>query len=211
MRRILNLFGYLSIFFFILAFAIAFTINFTPLYSFDIGYLNIEALTGLSHEMLMENYRVLLRYLNLPWIRTLSMPSFPSSASGLFHFYEVKRLFLLDYAVLAATAVSSFLFLRWKKREGRLWETIRPFMFMALLPLAVLFLVFANFDQLFVLFHQLFFNNDAWLFDYRTDPVILALPQEFFMHCFILVFAIMELGLWGLYFWARRKTIALKK
>lgn len=210
MRKVINLLGYTSIFLFILSFAIAITINFTPLYAFDIGYLGIEEATGLGHSELMENYRVLLRYLNLPWVDTLSMPSFPSSESGLFHFYEVKRLFLFDYLVLLLTGLLSFLFLHWKKREGQIWETIRPFMLMAILPLVLLFLIFVNFDRLFVVFHELFFNNDAWLFDYRTDPVILALPQGFFMHCFILVFILMEVGLWGFYFWAKRQTVVRK-
>lgn len=207
MKRLVNLMGYVSIFLFCLSFAVAFTINFTPLYSFDIRFLGIEEYTGLSHDTLMENYRVLLDYLNYPWVEKLVMPDFPSSESGLFHFHEVKRLFQLDYAILVLSGIASYFFLRWKKREGRIWEMLTPMMLMALLPLAVLFLVFANFDRLFVVFHELFFNNDAWLFDWQTDPVILALPQQFFMHCFILVFTTVEIALWSLYFWARRKTI----
>ena len=30
------------------------------------------------------------------------------------------------------------------------------------------------------------FNNDAWLFNPLTDPIINALPEAYFMHCFIL-------------------------
>ena len=36
--------------------------------------------------------------------------------------------------------------------------------------------------------HQIFFPGKSnWLFDWRTDPIILALPQEFFRNCAILI------------------------
>ena len=40
------------------------------------------------------------------------------------------------------------------------------------------------------LFHKLLFSNDYWMFDIETDPIILMLPEEFFMHaaCAILLF-----------------------
>ena len=41
-----------------------------------------------------------------------------------------------------------------------------------------------GFDQFFIAFHGLFFNNDAWLFNPLTDPIINALPEAYF--CFIL-------------------------
>ena len=31
------------------------------------------------------------------------------------------------------------------------------------------------------------FSNDYWLFDERTDPVINILPDEFFLHCALLI------------------------
>lgn len=195
MKTLKNSLGLLAIFLFILSFAIAFTINFTPLYAFDVDFLNIPERTGLSKEVTLDNYRVLMNYLNLPWVETLSMPHFPSSESGLFHFYEVKRLFLLDYSILIVSSILSFLFLKNKKKTNTLYELIQPTRIMIVLPLMILFLIFINFDELFTTFHHIFFNNDAWLFDYRTDPVILALPQEFFMHCFIMVIAIVEIGL----------------
>lgn len=195
MRILQNSFGLLLIFLFILSFAIAFTINFTPLFAFDVDYFNIPARTGLSKEAILENYRILINYLNFPWVETLSMPDFPSSASGLFHFYEVKLLFLLNYAIFFTTAPLSYLFLRYKKKTNTLYQLIQPTRLMVLFPIMMIFLIFINFDDLFTTFHHVFFNNDAWLFDYRTDPIILALPQEFFMHCFILVFAILETGL----------------
>lgn len=202
--RPLDFLGIASIFLWIISFAIMVTINFTPLYSFDVDYFNIPERVGLSKDVIMENYRILLDYLNKPWINELNMPDFPSSESGLFHFYEVKRLFLLDYGILIVTTIASFFYLRYLKHSKRNWVLLRPFMWGIVAPLIILFLIAANFDQLFVLFHQLFFNNDAWIFNPSTDPIIMALPEAFFMHCFILAFILIELLITGVYFYAKK-------
>lgn len=205
-QKLKYFFGYVAMFLLVLSASIAFTINFTPLYSFDIDYLNIEQMTGLSKDIILDNYRILMQYLNLPWITELKMPDFPASESGLFHFYEVKQLFLLDYAILGVSAVVAGLFLRMVKKDQGYWRMMNPLRLMIAAPLAALAIIFMNFDRLFVAFHGVFFNNDAWIFDARTDPIILALPQDFFMHCFVLVFVLLELVLVLVYFWVRRKV-----
>lgn len=196
----------MSLFLFIVSFSIALTINLTPLYSFDIGYLGISERVGLSKETLMENYRVLLNYLNLPWVSELNFPDFPSSESGLFHFYEVKRLFILDYAIALITAVGSVFYIRYIKKNQLFWKMVRPFQIGIAVPFVVLFMIAVSFDQLFVAFHKLFFNNDAWLFNPSTDPIILALPETFFMHCFILAFVLIELQIIFGYFYTKKKA-----
>lgn len=205
-QKLKYFFGYAALFFLVLSGSIAFTINFTPLYSFDIDYLDIEQLTGLSKGTILDNYRILMQYLNFPWIAELKMPDFPASESGLFHFHEVKRLFLLDYAILGVSAAVTILFLRMVKKEQGYWRMLNPLRLLIAAPLVALTVIFMNFDRLFVAFHGVFFNNDAWIFDARTDPIILALPQDFFMHCFVLVFVMIELLLVVLYFWVRRKV-----
>ena len=55
-------------------------------------------------------------------------------------------------------------------------------------PLVIGSLAALDFDRAFVIFHQIFFPGKSnWLFDWRTDPIILALPQEFFRNCAILI------------------------
>lgn len=51
-----------------------------------------------------------------------------------------------------------------------------------------------NWDYVFVTFHQLVFNNDYWLFDSSTDPIIDILPDGYFMHCAIMIFALVFVG-----------------
>ena len=92
-QKLKYFFGYVAMFLLVLSASIAFTINFTPLYSFDIDYLNIEQMTGLSKDIILDNYRILMQYLNLPWITELKMPDFPASESGLFHFMRLNSCF----------------------------------------------------------------------------------------------------------------------
>ena len=37
-----------------------------------------------------------------------------------------------------------------------------------------------NFSECFTIFHEIFFDNDLWLFDSRTDYMIRMLPEGFF-------------------------------
>lgn len=194
-QKITQIAGYTVISLFILSLAVAATINFTPLYAFDIVYLDIPKYAGLPKEQILTNYRILLAYLNLPWIFALDMPDFPSSASGLFHFFEVKKLFVLDYLILIFSGVGTFGFVRHLNRRQESWRLLPYFRKGMLLPLGILLALLVSFDTLFVLFHQVFFNNDAWLFNPATDPIILALPAEFFMHSFLLAFGLIEVFL----------------
>ncbi|MGG6789024.1 UNVERIFIED_CONTAM: TIGR01906 family membrane protein [Streptococcus canis] len=167
----------------------------TPLYAFDIDYLNIPKYVGLSKEQILENYRILLTYLNIPWFLALDMPDFPSSASGPFHFFEVKKLFMLDYLILIFSGMGTLWFVRHLNRRRESWRLLPYFRQGTLIPLAILLALLVSFDTLFVLFHKVFFNNDAWLFNATTDPIILALPAEFFMHSFLLAFGLIEVFL----------------
>ena len=194
-QKIIQISGFIFITFFILSLSVAATINFTFLYSFDIGYLNISEYVGMPKEQILMNYRILLDYLNTPWIAKLDMPDFPSSVSGLFHFTEVKKLFMLDYLILITSGIGSFWFMQYLNREGQYWRLLRYFQWGILLPLGVVLALLINFDVLFVLFHQVFFNNDAWLFNPITDPIILVLHESFFLLCFLSVFVILQIGI----------------
>lgn len=187
--------GFTFLTLFILSLSIAVTINFRPLYAVIIDYLQITDIVDLSKEQILLNYRILLDYLNTPWVNSLNMPNFPSSASGLFHFFEVKKLFMLVYLILIISGVGTVWFFQLLNRKRQSWRLLPYFRWSMLIPLVVLLALVVRFDTLFLLFHQVFFNNDAWLFNPATDPIILALPAEFFIHSFLLVFGLIEVSL----------------
>lgn len=175
----------------ILTLVITVTINSRWLYSIDVGYLNILDNVPLSKIVLMKNYDELMRYLNFFWISSLSMSDFPSSTSGLFHFEQVKNLFQLNYGVLLVTLIPNILFLRKLVKEKLFWRLIRPFQIILGGFVALVMMMLVAFDQFFVMFHQLFFNNNDWIFNPSEDPIILALPETYFLHCFLLFFVLL--------------------
>lgn len=177
----------------LLTLAITLTINARWLYQFDIMHLNLLDYTTLSDKELLHNFDQLMQYLNTPWIHNLKLDDFPVSASGALHFYEVKRLFLLNYGLLIVTVVPSVFYVRRLIKQKRLWTLIQPFKLAMVVPIVIAFLMAVNFDQFFITFHGLFFNNDAWIFNPATDPIINVLPETFFLHCFILFFILLEI------------------
>ena len=48
---------------------------------------------------------------------------------------------------------------------------------------ALQYLMIGSAAVFFIGFHHVMFSNDYWLFDPATDPVILILPDAFFLHC----------------------------
>ncbi|MGY3777159.1 TIGR01906 family membrane protein [Isobaculum melis] len=205
MKKYTFILGMIGLFFFIITFSIAIVIIAKPLYLFDIGHFQIEELTGMSKEVLTKNYDVLMSYLNFPWQNQLAMPDFPSSAQGLFHFAEVKNLFLLNHFILIVSGIGSFFFIKGIYQTKSSWRLVRPFQIAIVVPVVLLILISSMFEIVFVKFHEIFFNNDAWMFDAYTDPIINALPEGFFMHCFILAFVLMEAQFIIGYFLAKKK------
>lgn len=192
-QRVLAFFGLVSLFLFLLTLAITITINFRPLYRFSIQRFDLLTISGLDQGTLLKNFDQLMDFLNKPWITSMNLPDFPMSAAGYGHFVDVKYLFLLNYAVLLVTVIPAVAYLLYLKRNGRLWQLVRPFQWGMGVPVILGFLMAIGFDTFFVKFHELFFSNDDWLFDPATDPIINVLPEGFFMYCFILAFVLLEL------------------
>ena len=129
----------------------------------------------------------------------MQLPNFPSSSSGAKHFYEVKQLFLFNYAILLVTFVPSLRILRQLYRQKMTWLFIRPIQWTVLVFAVLLFLMAIGFERFFIYFHQILFRNTDWLFDPATDPIINVLPESFFMQCFLLSFGLLLLSLVTLY------------
>ena len=123
------------------------------------------------------------------------------SQSGADHFADVRGLFLLDLRVLLAALglLLGALALCQMKR-------VRPHRFLGRGPglwaaaglgtafLTVGGLAALDFDRAFVIFHSLFFpGKDNWIFDWRADPIILFLPQDFFRNCALLILGLLLL------------------
>lgn len=162
--------------------AVKLSIVFKPIYCFDINYLKLEKVSGLTKAEITKNYDYLINYLIGPSTLEFDLPSIPYSEQGKTHFEDVKKIFifinyiltisfiLLIAGIIKICKLRDFSFLKW---------TIRSI----LLLIAFIGSLFAiNFNNTFDTFHKIVFTNDYWLFDPSTDPIINILPETFFLH-----------------------------
>ncbi len=102
------------------------------------------------------------------------------------HMVDVKNLFLggLDLRLGAGSVfVAATVILVFSKAD---WKRILPQSFVfGLAGFIGLMGVFAllcisDFTKYFTIFHEIFFDNDLWILDWRTDLLIRMLPEGFF-------------------------------
>ena len=196
---------------FIISFAVVFTVFFKPLYYFDIDFLNLSESTGLSADVIRHNYDVLIQYQSLFYQGDLNLPNFVMSTSGRIHFEEVKRIFKAIQIICVISGIMTLIMgiYRIKQHEYRFLRLTS--LFSVGIPLVIGFFAAIDFNKAFILFHQIVFRNDYWIFDYRTDPVITILPETFFMHCFMLIVVIvclLAIICLGYYRYQQKKIVA---
>jgi integral membrane protein (TIGR01906 family) len=145
---------------------------------------DLPAHTGYSEEEILANYNALIHYNSVFFTGALEFPTLPMSDSGREHFREVKVIFSAFQIALIVSVigvVSLAVFLLKKRKTGFL---LAGGILAIVIPAAVaLVMATAGWDQFFVLFHQLMFSNDFWVFDQTTDPIILLLPDSYFLQC----------------------------
>lgn len=103
------------------------------------------------------------------------------------HMVDVKELFVkghivryVSFALVLIAVIIIVLYSRSRKRDiyqAVLWAGIVPIIFMIVLFI----LVKIDFHKYFTYFHKIFFTNDLWLLNPKTDVLIQMLPLEFFI------------------------------
>ncbi|HFH9921339.1 TPA: TIGR01906 family membrane protein [Streptococcus suis] len=206
MRTKIQIFGTVL---FVLSAAVLGTIYLAWLvYPIEISYLGLENVVYMKAADISYNFNILMNYLTNPFASVLDMPNFRSSGAGLKHFRDVKYLFhFAQFAFLISLPVFiSFVKQVLNMGYGQICH--RVFTWVALAPVLIgLVGVLIGFDTFFVLFHKVLFPGDStWLFDPAKDPVIYILPQDFFLHCFILFFVLYELFSLAMLAWTVKST-----
>lgn len=178
----------------IISVSVVFTLAFRPLYYLDISALDISEQSGYSKEEIRENYDVLIDY-NMSFGKDkLEFPTLAMSEPGRIHFEEVRDIFnIFKYMAMAGAVLSigGIVFCIRKKEYKYLKLTS---ILAVALPAVLGLLVALNWDWAFVTFHHIAFDNDYWIFDPLTDPVITILPDTFFMHCALMILGCVVLG-----------------
>lgn len=183
--------GILFLIFFI-SVGLAIAIYVRPFYYMGMDRISEE--TGYSVEVIKENYDALIDWCS-PFAKgELDFPSLPESESGISHFVEVKVIFNLFFALLFVTPVflAGLIYIQ-HKRGSTSWMIASPII-VCVLPLLIGLACAIDFNRIFVLFHQIVFNNDDWLFSMYEDPIILFLPERFFLQCALIIVGTVLLG-----------------
>ncbi len=149
-----------------------------------------------EEDFIKEAYDEVLDFLVLDG-REFGTGQLPFSDEGKGHFEDCKVLFDLNRNALIISAVliicllilNRFGVIDLKKPRGfdlTFFSGVGTLALFALLGL----IVAMDFSAAFTVFHKIFFpGKDNWLFDPLADPIILFMPQRFFMHCAILICA----------------------
>lgn len=182
------------LFLFVLSFSVTFTLNFRPLYYMDIELLDIEWESGIPKDEIRENYDVLIDYNSMFTDEELQFPTLAMSETGKIHFEEVKVIFVLFQKTALITAILGLLLILPQKKRGGGRYLKYTGVITIVIPVLLGLLIAVNWDRAFVLFHKIAFDNDYWIFDPETDPVITILPDAFFLHCALMIIGLVVAG-----------------
>ena len=192
-QNILSILFGISTFFLMITCAVAVPIYFRPFYFWHIKALNLED-SGYSAAQIKEAYNEILDYLTLPG-GAFHAGDFPFTAEGAAHFTDCKLLFTLNAVILVASTFTIILLLLLQKKKkiqslqtGRFHPSFYAAITALVLICGIALLASTDFYAAFVTFHSIFFpGKENWILNYRTDPIINVMPQDFFMNCAILI------------------------
>lgn len=195
-EKVVEYIGGLCFFLALISTIVLVVLNCTSIYGFIIDKYDLTKITGLSKEILMINYQEMVSYLQYFGSGYLTLSNFEMSQNGVIHFADVKMIFQGLYIIVILFILLFGIFLVMKHQDKTRDKTILSifnkganltFITFGLLMISMS----CNFSATFTMFHKIFFRNDYWIFDYRTDPVILALPEELFLVLSVLIIIIL--------------------
>ena len=181
----------------IISIAVLGVLNTTIVYKYVIIKYELQNYTGLSTEVLMDNYKRVISYVQNPFNKELVINKLSMSNFGKIHFFEVKRIFIFLY-IISIIFFSIMIFKIIANKNKNLGKKLIKIFnnsvnIIALILISVSMSVVINFSKTFYFFHKIFFRNDYWIFDPVIDPIINSLPEELFMIELILIIGLLML------------------
>ena len=181
----------------IISIAVLGVLNTTIVYKYVIIKYELQNYTGLSTEVLMDNYKRVISYVQNPFDKELVLNKLSMSNFGKIHFFEVKRIFIFLY-IISIIFFSIMIFQIITNKNKNLGKKLIKIFnnsvnIIALILISVSMSVVINFSKTFYFFHKIFFRNDYWIFDPVIDPIINSLPEELFMIELILIIGLLML------------------
>lgn len=176
---------YVAIAFTAIATILATNMNF--IYKLIINNLDLPKVSGVNSDRIMADYKVIISYLQNPFMKKLELNDFGMSKYGYIHFFEVKKIFIALICISLIFILMLFLLLifNYKYKKINISSIVKIFNKSFNILIAFIITIFVainlNFSKAFTIFHKIFFRNDYWILDPKTDPIIKVLPQEVFL------------------------------
>lgn len=178
---------------FMISFAIAVVILFRPFYYWNIEWLNLEEKTGYSYEEIQTAYDDVMDY--LVFGDEFKTGDLKYSEEGKAHFEDCRKLFVFDFIMLGISIVYivSIIILQKTKVINLKFKKFSPgiYSLFAISSILLILIIWGcvDFNSLFEAFHKVCFpGKDNWIFDYRTDQIILILPTPLWINfCIVIV------------------------
>ena len=191
MRTLKNILTALALTLLVFCGAVVITLNFRPLYYADMKKYALSERFGYPEEEIRANYDAMVEYNNVFYRGELEFPTLPMSENAREHFREVRFIFVFIESVLLPIGVAgSIVGILLCRKDRKQHYLLLSGLFSIGIPAVLGGLIAANWDNFFTKFHEIFFNNDYWIFNSATDPIIDLLPDEFFLHCCIMILGI---------------------
>lgn len=193
MKQVLNVVGALALGMGIVGLSVLLVLASSFTYPWFSG--DVVNSANLSPERISENYRAVIRYCLLPWSGDFTIPHLRFSEAGAQHFAEAKAIFqgFIWSGVIGAVVAWIALLVNWQR--NRAWGGLVAGGTGVLATIVMLGVIFiTDFNRAFVIFHQIAFNNELWIFDPRTDPIINYLPESLFMANAFAILVLMVIG-----------------
>ena len=179
---------------FLFSAAVLGTLSCKSLYKADMRHLRLAEETGYSEEEILANYEELMDYNLSPFHKELKFPTFSMSEEARIHFEEVKVIFQgFRYLMAVSGILFVIILIRMAKKKDWLFLKYTGICSIVI-PSLLGVLIALNWEKVFLTFHELVFQNDYWQFDPATDPVILILPDTYFMHCAMMIIGLVLAG-----------------
>ena len=171
------------------------------IYHYAIDKYNLDIIGEISKDLLKNDFNTLIKYLQNPFIEKLEFNNFQMRINGEFHFFEVKQIFITIYIAIIGIVLFFILLLiinKFIKKKMYIYNILNYGA--NTLICTIVFLLSAiliNFSDAFIIFHKIFFNNEYWIFDEKTDPIIKVLPEEVFKIYALAIIVLVVLSIVG--------------
>ena len=105
--------------------------------------------------------------------------------------FEKISLFFIFFAIVIISYKNGF-----KQLFSFLFNIVyKSLLIWSSIFIIILFGIIINFNATFILFHKIFFRNDLWILDPRSDYLLIMFPERFFLEvclAILLVFVIIN-------------------